>query len=133
MAQYTAPQGRSYCALAGQYVEAHGIIAPGDAVSTPGFNMKAKHIIHTAGPIWAGGGSGEEHTLRKAYENSLDRAAENGDASVAFPAISCGVYGYPIAQAARVALKALRGRARKKANGAHHRLSFQRCKLYNLV
>ena len=50
-----------------QYVEAHGIIAPGDAVSTPGFNMKAKHIIHTAGPIWAGGGSGEEHTLRKAY------------------------------------------------------------------
>ncbi|WP_419787343.1 macro domain-containing protein [Pseudodesulfovibrio sp.] len=85
-----------------------GSLPAGEAVITPGFNLPARFIIHTVGPVWHGGTSREPELLRNAYLNSLKLAHEHGLHTVAFPAISCGVYGYPVAQAARVALEALR-------------------------
>lgn len=79
----------------------------GQAVLTPGFALPAKHIIHTVGPIWRGGSDHEPEKLRNAYMNSLRLAHENNLKSIAFPAISCGVYGYPVEQAAVIALRAL--------------------------
>lgn len=80
----------------------------GEAVLTPGFNLPAKQIIHTVGPVWHGGNSGEASLLRRCYENSLRLAQEQGEIRrIAFPAISCGVYGYPKAAACEVALSAL--------------------------
>lgn len=67
-----------------------------------------RHVIHAVGPIWRGGGAGEEELLRSAYQRCLALAAEAGAKSVAFPAISCGVYGYPLADGARVGLEAVR-------------------------
>lgn len=83
-------------------------LAPGEAVTTPGFQMRAAHVIHTVGPMWRGGNAGEEQVLRRAYASSLAQARECGAAEVAFPAISCGAYGYPVEQASRVALETLR-------------------------
>lgn len=80
----------------------------GNAVITPGFNLRARHIIHTVGPIWRGGSNNEPALLKNAYENSLELARRHGLESIAFPAISCGVYGYPMAGAARIALGALK-------------------------
>lgn len=91
-----------------EIVARQGHLEPGGAVITPGFNLPARFVIHTVGPIWRGGGNNEERTLRNAYANSLARGAEAGAASMAFPAISCGVYGYPVEQAARIALTTLR-------------------------
>lgn len=82
-------------------------IRTGDAVVTPGFGLSAKIIIHTAGPIYRDGNHGEEDALRACYENSLRRAAENACRSVAFPLISSGIYGYPKADALRVAKSAI--------------------------
>jgi O-acetyl-ADP-ribose deacetylase (regulator of RNase III) len=79
-----------------------GALPPGRAVITSGFGLAARHIIHTVGPIWRGGHAREPELLRDCYDNSL------GLACIAFPAISCGVYGYPVAEAARIALAALR-------------------------
>jgi O-acetyl-ADP-ribose deacetylase (regulator of RNase III) len=76
-------------------------------VITTGGNLKAKHVIHTIGPVWHGGGKGEAELLRSAYQNSLKLAAENHLSSVSFPSISTGAYGYPVEQAARVALEAV--------------------------
>lgn len=70
-------------------------IATGQAVVTPGFDLPARFVIHTAGPVWRGGGHDEERLLRSCYRNSLDCALENGCRSVAFPLISAGIYGYP--------------------------------------
>lgn len=84
-----------------------GSLPPGKAVITPGFDLQAKHIIHTVGPIWQGGDHGEPETLRNAYTNSLHLAQEHDISSIAFPAISCGVYGYPVREAATIALTAL--------------------------
>lgn len=81
----------------------------GEAVITSGGNLKAKYVIHTVGPIWRGGGAGEAGLLAKAYVNSLKLAVEKGLKKVAFPAISTGAYGYPIEEASRVALKAIKG------------------------
>ena len=78
----------------------------GEAVITNAGNLKAKKIIHTAGPVWRGGGGGEAGLLRNCYENSLRLAKEHGLKTVAFPAISTGVYGYPIEEATRIALNA---------------------------
>lgn len=78
-------------------------IRTGEAVITPGFRLKAKFIIHTAGPIWHGGRSGEEELLRACYRNSLELAYKKGLKSIAFPLISSGIYGYPPAEAKRVA------------------------------
>ncbi len=76
----------------------------GNAVITPGFRLPARFIIHTVGPIWQGGGNGEPDLLRACYSNSLALAAQEGIRSIAFPAISCGVYGYPKEQAVVLAV-----------------------------
>ena len=80
----------------------------GQARITPGFDLVARFIIHTVGPVWDGGDNGEPQLLASCYRESLRVARENGVRSIAFPAISCGVYGYPIAQAATIALTELR-------------------------
>lgn len=80
----------------------------GDAVVTPGFELAAQYVIHTVGPVWNGGGGGEEGLLASCHTRSLSLASEYGLESVAFPAISCGVYGYPIEQAAYVAIGSVR-------------------------
>jgi len=76
----------------------------GSAVITTGGRLPARHVIHAVGPVWHGGGRGEADLLAGAYRTSLQVAAENGCRTVAFPSISTGVYGYPIAEASRVAL-----------------------------
>ncbi|MEZ4651095.1 MAG: O-acetyl-ADP-ribose deacetylase [Candidatus Eisenbacteria bacterium] len=78
----------------------------GSAVLTPGFDLPSKHVIHAVGPIWEGGDANEEALLASAYRRSLQVAAEHDVRSTAFPAISAGVYGYPMDEAARVALRA---------------------------
>ncbi|MGI6252260.1 MAG: macro domain-containing protein [Aminivibrio sp.] len=83
-------------------------IRTGEAVITPGFRLPAKYVIHTAGPIYRDGRSGEESLLRSAYLNSLELAAEKGCESIAFPLISSGIYGYPKEEALRVATEAIR-------------------------
>ncbi|MBU3023970.1 macro domain-containing protein [Aestuariibacter sp. A3R04] len=80
----------------------------GQAVLTPGFNLPAKYIIHTVGPIWRGGEHFEETRLADCYRNSLKLASENNIRSIAFPAISCGNYGYPLMQACQIALGNIR-------------------------
>ena len=80
----------------------------GDAKATTAGDLYAKWVIHTVGPIWHGGDRGERDQLASAYQRSLEVAAELGAASVAFPAISCGVYGYPIPEAARVAVETVK-------------------------
>ena len=76
----------------------------GRAVITPGFDLPAKYVIHAVGPVWQGGGKGEEHLLRSAYRNSLELASQHNLESVAFPLISSGSFGYPYDQALAVAL-----------------------------
>jgi O-acetyl-ADP-ribose deacetylase (regulator of RNase III) len=78
----------------------------GEAAVTTGGDLKARYVIHTVGPIWRGGGEGESELLSKAYRNCLDSAQSLGIASIAFPSISTGAYGYPIERASRVALDA---------------------------
>ena len=78
---------------------------PGNAKITTGGKLPARHVIHTVGPIWHGGGRHEEATLASAYRTSLEVARANGLSTVAFPSISTGAYGYPMAAAARIALK----------------------------
>jgi O-acetyl-ADP-ribose deacetylase (regulator of RNase III) len=75
----------------------------GEARITPGFRLKARHVIHTVGPVWKGGGRGEPERLASCYRRSLELAHEHGLASIAFPAISTGVYGYPKREAAEIA------------------------------
>jgi O-acetyl-ADP-ribose deacetylase (regulator of RNase III) len=87
----------------------------GEARITPGFRLPARHVIHTVGPVWQGGGRGEPALLAACYGNSLALAEAQGLASVAFPAISCGVYGYPQEAAARIAVAEL-SRARPPAS-----------------
>lgn len=77
----------------------------GQAVITTGGNLKARQVIHTVGPVYQGGTKGEAELLRSAYLSSLRLAAAKGLKSIAFPAISTGVYSYPLAEAARIALK----------------------------
>jgi O-acetyl-ADP-ribose deacetylase (regulator of RNase III) len=76
----------------------------GDAKITTGGNLLARHVIHTVGPVYHGGDRGEPELLASCYRRSLEIAEKHGLNSVAFPAISCGVYGYPIAEAARIAV-----------------------------
>jgi O-acetyl-ADP-ribose deacetylase len=81
---------------------------PGEAKITRGYNLPARFVIHTVGPVWSGGNCGEAEILANCYRNSLQLAAENEIETIAFPAISCGAYGYPIGQAARIALQSAR-------------------------
>ena len=76
----------------------------GDAKITPGFELRARWIIHTVGPVWRGGTNGEPELLASCYRSSLARAAEVGATSIAFPAISTGIFGYPIRDAACIAV-----------------------------
>lgn len=88
-------------------VARQGPLPTGQAVITTGGRLKARYVIHTVGPVWRGGDRGEPELLRAAYQNSLALAAERGLATVAFPSISTGAYGYPIEKAAPVALQAV--------------------------
>jgi O-acetyl-ADP-ribose deacetylase len=78
---------------------------PGQAKITHGHRLKARHVIHTVGPVWSGGDQGEPQTLAACYRNSLLIAVEHQIKTLAFPAISCGVYGYPVELAARIAVR----------------------------
>lgn len=80
----------------------------GDAKATPGFRLRAPWVIHTVGPVWRGGRSGEPDLLASCYRRSLEVAVEVGARSVAFPAISTGVYGYPVVPAAEIAVRTIR-------------------------
>jgi O-acetyl-ADP-ribose deacetylase len=81
---------------------------PGEAKITRGYNLPACFVIHTVGPVWSGGNRGEAETLASCYRSSLEAAVQNGIKSIAFPAISCGAYGYPISDAAQIATKTVR-------------------------
>lgn len=76
----------------------------GDAKLTKGYRLPARHIIHTVGPVWQGGGKGEPELLASCYRRCFAIARAHGFRTLAFPAISCGVYGYPIAAATRIAV-----------------------------
>ena len=78
---------------------------PGEAKITCGYNLPARFIIHTVGPVWRGGGRGEAEVLASCYRNSLQLAVGNGIKTIAFPAISCGVYRYPISEASQIAVE----------------------------
>jgi O-acetyl-ADP-ribose deacetylase (regulator of RNase III) len=80
----------------------------GDAKITPGFRLPARWVIHTVGPVWQGGGAGEAELLASCYRRSLALADEVGAGSVAFPAISTGVYGYPVDAATEIAVDTVR-------------------------
>jgi O-acetyl-ADP-ribose deacetylase (regulator of RNase III) len=80
----------------------------GDCRVTPGFGLKARTIIHCVGPVWRGGSAGEAELLASCYRRALEEAARAGLRSIAFPAISTGIYGYPPEEAAAVALAAVR-------------------------
>jgi O-acetyl-ADP-ribose deacetylase (regulator of RNase III) len=88
-----------------QIVAKHGHLPTGKAVITTAGNMKAKHVIHTVGPIWHGGTQNEPELLASAYRESLKLATANKLSSISFPSISTGAYGYPVEKAALVALK----------------------------
>ena len=77
----------------------------GEARITKGYRLPAKHVIHTVGPVWRGGTQGEPELLASCYRESLRLAEENGVRSIAFPAISCGVYRYPLDEAAEIAVR----------------------------
>ncbi len=77
----------------------------GEARITRGYRLAARHVIHTVGPVWRGGRHHEAELLAACYRNSLKLALENGIHTIAFPAISCGVYGYPVAEAAPIAVR----------------------------
>lgn len=79
----------------------------GDAKMTGGYRLKARHVIHAVGPVWHGGGAGEADLLASCYARALELAAEHGLTSIAFPAISTGIYGYPKDEAASVAVAAV--------------------------
>jgi O-acetyl-ADP-ribose deacetylase (regulator of RNase III) len=94
----------------------------GEARITRGYRLAAKHVIHTVGPIWNGGRSGEDELLRKCYQNSLALAEENGLKSIAFPSISTGAYNFPIDRASPIAIDA--GRTFVKASTVVERVLF---------
>jgi len=80
----------------------------GEAKITRGYNLPARWVIHTVGPVWQGGGHGEDELLADCYRNSLRLAVERRVRTIAFPAISTGVYGFPMARAARIAVREVR-------------------------
>ena len=87
--------------------DALGHCPTGEAVITSGFKLKAKYIVHAVGPIWQGGNCNEEGLLYRCYQNAMKVAFAKGCLSIAFPLISSGIYGYPVKDAWRVAIKAI--------------------------
>ncbi len=81
----------------------------GEAKITSGYRLPAKYVIHTVGPIWKGGVSGEDGMLSKCYRNSLKLAVKNGVRTIAFPSISTGAYGFPVEKAAKIAMREIAG------------------------
>ncbi|WP_434288896.1 O-acetyl-ADP-ribose deacetylase [Celeribacter sp. SCSIO 80788] len=81
---------------------------PGQAKLTGGYNLRARYVIHTVGPVWRGGDRGEDETLSSCYRESLRIARDHDFRSVAFPAISTGIYGFPKTRAARIAVRTIR-------------------------
>ena len=79
----------------------------GDAKITKGYNLQARYVIHTVGPVWHGGKNNEDELLASCYRKSLSLASENGIKSIAFPAISTGIYGFPFERAFKIALKTI--------------------------
>lgn len=98
--QAAGPELKQYCAGLGG-------CETGQAKLTPGFNLAAQYLVHTVGPVWHGGNQGEAALLASCYRNSLLLADQEGIVSIAFPAISCGVYGYPPEQASDIAVASL--------------------------
>lgn len=88
----------------------------GYAKITKGYNLPCKFIIHTVGPIWHGGKSGEEEKLKSCYLNALKLAVQNNVKTIAFPAISCGIYGFPIKPASKIAMNTVRGFLKENNN-----------------
>ncbi len=84
--------------------EARGLLPPGQAVITGAGRLPCRHVIHTVGPVWEGGQAGEREVLADAYRNSIALAASSGARTLALPSIATGAFGYPVAQAAQVAL-----------------------------
>lgn len=84
-----------------------GHCATGDAVITKGFGLPARFVIHSVGPVWEGGSAGEDALLASCYRRSIELAAHNGLARIAFPAISTGIYGFPPGRAAPIAVRAV--------------------------
>lgn len=102
--------GAIHRAAGPELAEACRQVAPcptGEARITPGFRLPARYVIHAVGPIWRGGGANEALLLERAYRSSLALAKEYGLRTVAFPSISTGIYGYPLEEAAPIALKVL--------------------------
>jgi O-acetyl-ADP-ribose deacetylase (regulator of RNase III) len=105
--------GAIHRAAGPRLAEAGGAIGPcdpGDAMATPAFDLDppVRHVIHTVGPVWEGGGEGEADVLASCYRRSLEVADELGASVVAFPAIATGTYGFPPAEAARIAVVTIR-------------------------
>lgn len=92
----------------------------GEVRTTPGFNLKAKYILHTVGPVWHGGIRGEEKLLRSCYRNCMEEAQKLGVGSIAFPAISCGVYGYPAEKAVVCAVDEVIAHLKEQAAVGRH-------------
>ena len=88
-----------------QGVPAHRRMSPGDARITPGFALPARHVVHAVGPVWRGGSDGEDEMLASCYRRSFELAADVNAASIAFPAISTGAYGFPKQRAASIAVR----------------------------
>jgi O-acetyl-ADP-ribose deacetylase (regulator of RNase III) len=103
--------GAIHRAAGPQLARACAALAPcptGDARITPGFNLPARFVIHAVGPVWHGGNAGESDQLASAYRRSLELAREHGLTSIAFPAISTGIFGYPLREATHVAVETVR-------------------------
>ena len=100
--------GKAIAAECSEIRARQGGCPTGQAVITSGGNLPARHVIHTVGPVWRGGSAGEPELLASCYRESLGLAVDHGIRTIAFPSISTGVYGYPLAQAAAVALDAVK-------------------------
>lgn len=87
----------------------------GEAKITRGYNLKARHVIHTVGPVWTGGAANEDMLLESCYRRSLEVAAAHGVTSIAFPAISTGVYGFPLDRATAIAVRTVAGHLAQEA------------------
>ena len=91
-----------------EYCRGLGGCPTGEARISPGFELPARWVIHTVGPVWHGGGQGEEALLERCYRNSFELALGHGVRSIAFPAISTGAYGFPRAPAAAIAVRVMK-------------------------